>query len=73
MITIMMHGRCPKCGGYIVHGDVRFGHYAPDISRCLLCGLHSEQAAYYDAIKQAYRDMLPPHQIVPRAYGEAYR
>lgn len=68
-MRIMQRGKCPKCGGLIIHGDIRFGHYEQDISRCLICGLHNEQAAYYDAGKQAYRDMTPPHKIVPRAMG----
>ncbi len=65
----MKKGRCPKCNGLIVHGDVRYGSYAPDISRCLICGLHNEQAAFYDAVHKVYRDMAPPHKIVSRALG----
>ena len=65
-----MSRRCPKCNGIIAYGDVRFGNYAPDISRCLICGLHSEQASFYDAAKKAYRDMVPPHKIVSRSLGD---
>jgi hypothetical protein len=67
-----MGNRCPKCGGYVQHGDVRFGIAAPEISICKMCGLHSEQAVFYDAKLKVYRDMSPPYKVVSRALGSLY-
>lgn len=43
-------GRCLKCGGYLTRGGVRFANYAPDIERCVNCGLSNESAYYMDCI-----------------------
>ena len=42
-------GRCPKCGGYIQTGGVRFGCSVPDAWYCVNCGLNSEQEFWWDA------------------------
>jgi len=61
-----MSKKCPKCGGIIQQGGVRYGQWAPELASCLICGLHSEQAAFYDAKIEAYRSMEPPHNRVSR-------
>lgn len=42
---------CPKCGGAVVTGGVRFSVSAPDLQTCFACGLNNESLSYVDVTR----------------------
>ena len=61
-----MKHSCPKCGGYLYRGGLRFGWSAADMVTCVNCGLSNESHSFYDAVGGVYRDMVAPHGVVSR-------